>query len=111
MEGKTKTKELVTESFQIKSYFKDKSLSRTRELFRIRTNMNELKGNFKGNTKNVTGGSMCVACGLEDEVNSHVMKCEEYSDLRRDKDLRDNMDLVNYFREVMRRRDKKMNRI
>ena len=111
MEGKTKTKDLVTESFQIKKYFKEKSLSRTRELFRIRTNMYELKGNFKGNVKKEPNGSMCVACGLDDEVNSHVMKCEEYADLRRDKDLSSNMDLVDYFREVMRRRDKKMNRI
>ena len=110
MEGKTKTKDLVTESFQMKSYFKDKSLSRTRELFRLRTNMNELKGNFKGDMRN-GGGSLFVACGKVEEVNSHVIKCGEYEDLRRDKDLNSDMDLVDFFREVMRRREKKMNRI
>ena len=57
------------------------------------------------------GGSLCVACGQEEEVNSHVIKCGEYKDLRRDKDLNSDMDLVDYFREVMRRREKTMNRI
>ena len=61
--------------------------------------------------KNAKDGSRCVACGLNDEVNSHVLKCEEYADLRCDKDMEDIMELVNYFREVMRRREKIMNRI
>ena len=67
--------------------------------------MNELKGNFKNKYKNTPGGVTCMACGMEEEVNSHVMKCVKYADLRQGKDLSDNNDLVKYFRDVMSRRD------
>ena len=106
MEGKTKTKDLVSESCTIKDYFKSKYLSVTRDIFRIRASMNPLKGNFKQMYRNAPGGVMCVACGGEEEVNSHVMSCGEYADLREGKDFKNNIDLVNYFREVMARRDK-----
>ena len=105
MEGKPKTKELVTESCMLKDYFKFKSLSVTRDIFRIRTNMNPLRGNFKHKYKSTPGGVQCLACGVEEEVNTHVMSCQEYDDLRQGKDLNNNIDLVNYFREVMARRD------
>ena len=105
MEGKTKTKDLVTESCLIKDYFGIKSLTKTQEIFRIRTNMNDLKGNFKNMYKNTPGGVSCKACGFENEVNSHVLKCVEYADLRQGKDLSNNADLVKYFRDVMSRRD------
>ena len=105
MEGKTKTKDLVTTDCKIQSYFKEKSLATTRELFRIRTNMNEIRGNFKNDTKYKMTGVCCVACGREEEVNSHVMVCPEYEDLRQGKDLSKNQDLVSYFRKVMTRRE------
>ena len=105
MEGKTKTKDLVTGSCLIKDYFSCKSLTKTREIFRIRTNMNDLKGNFKNRYKNTPGEVSCEACGLEDEVNSHIIKCVEYADLRQGKDLSNNGNLVMYFRDVMSRRD------
>ena len=105
MEGKTKTKDLVTVDCYTQPYFKEKSLSTTRELFRIRTNMNEIKGNFKNDTKYKNSGVMCVACGMAEEVNSHVMVCPEYEDLRQGRDFSKNQDLVSYFRKVMTRRE------
>ena len=105
MEGKTKTKNLVTESFSLKSYFNEKSLTKTREIFRIRTNMNELKGNFKNDTKNKHAGVMCVACGTEEEVNTHVMVCSHYEDLRQGLNFSKNEDLVRFFRGVKDRRE------
>ena len=59
--------------------------------------MNPLKGNFKQMYRNSPGGVFCVACGEEEEVNSHVMICGDYADLRQGKDLKNNIDLVNYF--------------
>ena len=105
MEGKTKTKDLVTESFSLKSYYNEKSLVKTREIFRIRTNMNELKGNFKNDSKYKHGGVMCVACGTEEEVNTHVMVCSHYEDLRQGLNFSKNEDLVRFFRGVMARRE------
>ena len=105
MEGKTKILDLVGDNCLLKQYFKEKSLSATREMFRIRTNMNELKGNFKHSKKNLKTGVLCVACGLEEEVNSHVLDCPMYVDLKQGKDFSENRDLVTFFREVMARRE------
>ena len=69
--------------------------------------MNNVRGNFKNMYKNDPGGVKCPACGLEDEVNSHVLQCMAYADLRHGRNLKDNSDLVNYFKDVMTRRDKK----
>ena len=106
MEGKTKTKDLVTEDCRMKDYFSEKSLATTREIFRIRTNMNEIRGNFKNYAKYNNNRSLCVACGLEEEVNSHVLQCSHYKDLKNGRDFSKNTDLVAFFREVMTRRDK-----
>ena len=103
MNAKKKLSSILTESCNMKEYMKGTSLSNIRELFRIRTNMNELKGNFKGIHKEE--GVLCVACGEQEEVNTHVLVCEKYGDLRRDKNLAEGKDLVSYFREVMKRRD------
>ena len=106
MEGRTKVQDLVSDNLLLKDYFKEKSLTATREMFRIRTNMNELRGNFKNDKKFLSTGVLCVACGLKEEVNSHVMDCPFYMDLKQGRDFTKNMDLVNFFRDVMNRRDK-----
>ena len=105
MEGKVKLQNLVTESCNMKEYFRENSMTRMREMFRIKTNMNEIKGNFKHDVKNKVEGIACVACWSEDEVNSHVMTCDKYQDLRVGRDLDKDSDLVNFFRDVMARRD------
>ena len=94
MEGKTKAKDILTESLSLKDYMKGKSLCQIREWFRIRTNMNGMKANFKHDQRRGEENFLCVACGLEDEINSHVMVCREYEDLRRDRDLGSSDDLV-----------------
>ena len=104
MDGKTKVKDIFTENLNLKEYMKGKSLCKIREMFRIRTNMNGMKANFKQHQRNREEDFLCVACGLEEEVNSHVMVCGEYEDLRIDKDLSSCDGLVMYFREVMERR-------
>ena len=105
MEGKVKLQNLVTDSCNLKDYFYEKSMTRTREMFRKRTHMNEIKGNFKHDVRNKVEGIACVACGLEDEVNSHVMTCDKYQDLRVGRDMEKDAHLVNFFREVRGRQD------
>ena len=106
MEGKSKVQDLVSENCSLKSYFTEKSLSAARDLFRIRTNMNKLKGNFKHDKRNPD--VRCVACGQAEEINSHVVDCAEYADLKVGKDLSINKDLALFFKDVMDRRDKIM---
>ena len=62
MEGRSKVQDLVTESCQLKEYFHKKSLSRTRDMFRIRTHMNGLKANFKHDKKVWSGRREQLPC-------------------------------------------------
>ena len=54
--------------------------------------------------KNV--GVSCVACGTEEEVNTHVMVCKHYEDLRQGLDFSNNKDLVMSRREDILDKDK-----
>ena len=97
MDGKTNVKDIFIENLNLKEYMKGKFLFKIREIFWIRTNINGMKANFKQHQRNREEDFLCVACGLEEEVNSH---------LRLDKDLSSCDGLVMYFREVMERRMK-----
>ena len=66
--------------------------------------MNKVRGNYKSDPIMVKNGVGCVACSYNKEVNSHIIECEGYIDLRIGKDLEVDSDLVEYFREVMKRR-------
>ena len=44
-----------------------------------------------------------MACGTEEEVNTHVMVCSHYEDLRQGLDFYNNKDLVKFFKGVMSR--------
>ena len=68
-------------------------------------NMTELISNFKHDLKYKNIGVSCVACGTEEEVNTHVMVCSHYEDLRQGLDFSDNRDLVKFMRGVMSRRE------
>ena len=92
-------KNLVTESFSLKSYFKEKSFSVVRNI------QDELRGNFKHDLKYTNVGVSCVLCGTEEEVNTHVMVCKHYEDLRQGLDFSNNVDLAKFSKGVMSRRE------
>ena len=71
MEGKSKVQDLVSENCSLKSYFSEKSLSATRDIFRIRTNMNKLKGNFRHDKRNAD--VRCVASDLKQPVQQYLL--------------------------------------
>ena len=48
----------------------------------------------------------CAGSMMEVDTQSHMLLCNEYGDLREDKDLSKDMDLVAYFRQVIKRRMK-----
>ena len=67
--------------------------------------MNELRGNMHDlKYKNV--GVSCVAYGTEEEVNTHVMVCKHYEDLRQGLDFSNNKDLAMSRREDILDKDK-----
>ena len=103
---KSKDKDMVNDKFTLQTYMKSKSLKDTRELFRIKTRMNDLRANFPGKPEcRVKGGMSCVGCGVSIESNSHITQCYMYSDLLEGRDLAKDSDLVGYFRDVMARRE------
>ena len=50
-------------------------------------------------------GTLCIGCKKAEETNSHVTECEKFADLRKKWDMSSNYGLVNFFREVMARRE------
>ena len=46
-----------------------------------------------------------MACGTEEEVNTHVMECKHYEDLKQGLDFFKNKDIVKFFKGVMSRRE------
>ena len=89
-----------------KDYMKQKCLADTRMIFRLRTEMVNVKDNMRNKYK---GSSVnCDACNLKvAESQIHVMVCPGYEDIRVGKDMMKDRDLVNYFREVLMLREKR----
>ena len=104
MSRKEKTKRLVEDGCSMKEYMKMNSVYDSRELFRIRTSMNEIRRNFSSDWERKGKSIKCGACVQEDEVNSHIKMCPKYENLRRGLDLGQNRDIISYFRAVIRLR-------
>ena len=103
----SKCTNIVNDDFKVQDYMRYSSLNDTRDIFRIKTRMNHLRGNFSSVYKNKGEEAMfCVGCKSVKETNSHVTECAIYADLMEGRDLRDDGDLVSFFRDVMARREK-----
>ena len=108
VESKTKLEGIKDEDMKRKEYFHQKSLEDTRLLFRIRTRMVDLKANFKNKPAFRKDGWICEGCHNEVETNGHVMSCEAYEHVREGKNLDSDKDLVQFFKEILKIRMKKM---
>ena len=89
-----------------KDYMMDKSLADARMIFRLRTEMLDMKDNMRNKYKGTSIN--CEACdNNKAESQSHVMVCPGYAEVRVGKDMRRDQDLVSYFREVLILREKR----
>ena len=89
-----------------KEYMEKKSLADCRIVFRMRTEMINLKENMKNMYKGAS--TNCDACDMEvSESQTHVMSCPGYTELRVGKDMAKDEDLVAYSREVLKIREKR----
>ena len=65
------------------------------------------KFNYKNDVKNKAELWKCHSCQTgEIESQSHILHCEAYKDLRKNRDIKNDVDLVDYMREVLTVRDK-----
>ena len=92
-----------------KEYMERKSIADCRMIFRMRTEMINLKENMKNKYKGALVN--CDACDMGvPESQTHVMTCKGYEQLRAGKDM-DNMgNIVAYFRDVLLLREKRKRR-
>ena len=108
MDGLVKCDSIKIDEFKLQDYFVKLNLYESRDMFAIKCNMNKLRGNYRngGQSKDL----VCVGCKMNSEVNSHVMECREYEEERSGLDMSDDRGIVEYFRRVMDKRRKTMDR-
>ena len=82
-------------------YIKKENIPNARILFKHICNMYDSKLNFKGNQKYKEEKYKCDSCETEDDDNLHVLYCNSYKELRKEKDLSNNKDLAEYLQKVL----------
>ena len=89
---------------KVRDYVCNLSLRNARTRFRIRSCMFNVKMNRKSDPKYSEDLWRCDFCKSLD-TQAHIMWCPAFVDLREGKNLKDDLDLVNYFNEVMKIRE------
>jgi len=96
----------IDEKFMIKEYLKYMNLDDARTKFKLRTQMLDVKFNYKHMPQNEKSLWKCDSCQTPIESQSHIMWCPSYSELRIGKDINNDSDLIEYVKKVMKIRDK-----
>ena len=94
------------ESFEEQSYLKEMSMADAQINFRIRSRMIDTMMNQQSDKTNTNGLWKCNECGNVDS-QSHIVWCPFFADLREGKSLQNDVDLVHYFREVLKIREER----
>ena len=85
-------------------YFYQETLQNVRLLFRFRVDLIEAKGNFKQKYKDEQ--MLCDSCESEIDVNTHILHCPAYAELRKNRVLNNDKHLAEYTKEVLEIRTK-----
>ena len=93
--------ELSSENFETKSYFKELTLEQARTKFAIDSKMlMTVKSHFPSDKGNMEELWKCNQCTRVDSIR-HLKICPFFADLREDKDLNKDEDLIKYFEEII----------
>ena len=96
---------LKNEKYEMKSYLKDMNIADARLKFAIRSKMTKsVMMNFKGVSEYEKKGWKCDTCG-ELDTQEHITMCPAFKELRADKVLNNDKDIVEYFRQVIQIRE------
>ena len=102
-----KMSKISAEDWGLKDYVKSGSLWSVRKTWEARSFMLHVAGNYSHNRKYEPTGWQCQACTLQvREDQDHLGRCQGYADLRQGLDLDADEDLVEFFRQVMARRER-----
>ena len=104
---KIKSEEMSLENFERKPYLTNLRMDQARTKFKLNTKMTKnVKLNYKNDPRNVKKLWKCTECDYIDSQD-HILWCEGYSELRKNKDLDSDYDLTSYFQQVMQCRERK----
>ena len=102
-----KMNKISAEDWGLKEYVKSGSLWSVRKTWEARSFMLHVAGNYSHNRKYEPTDWQCQACTLQvREDQDHLGRCQGYADLRQGLDLSTDEDLVEFFRQVMARRER-----
>ena len=106
-DGMTKMKKMRKSDISLKDYMRTGTLHSVRKTWEVRSYMLRVAGNYPGHRKYLATGWQCQAC-LEQvrEDQDHLTSCSGYSDLQQGRDFESDEELVDFYREVMARREK-----
>ena len=109
-----KNDKYVDKEFKRQEYLSSLNLRDARMRFKINASMTPtIKMNFPSDEKFASQMWSCSGCADSDrghelagsrDTQQHVMLCPGYADIRENKNLEDDRDLVKYFSEVIKRR-------
>ena len=106
MENKIKCAKILEDEYGRKTYFSKLLPGEVREYFSTRVMMLPLGGNFSKDNRFRRTGWLCL-CGAREEQEHIRRDCPKYDDIRKKYgDLTDDDSLVQFYREVLERRDK-----
>ena len=103
--SKLKDGPLVDEIFEKKDYITSMKLTDARTNFRLRSNTTNVKMNRKSDPGYAAKLWKCEACGNLD-TQCHIMWCPAFAPLREGLDVENDKDVVHYFQEVFKMREK-----
>ena len=94
----------MEENFERKTYLHTCNVRDARLKFRIRSMMTPAKMNMRSKEQNSRTMWKCDDCGNID-TQGHILWCHAYAGLRQGRDLANDKDVIDYFREVLEHRD------
>ena len=101
--SKLKNGPMKSEKFQEKKYISEMSIINARTYFRIRSNMTTVKMNQVSDKNHARNLWKCAECGNIDS-QTHILWCPFFLTLREGKSLENDIELVEYFKEVFKTR-------
>ena len=106
MKDKVKCAQILSDGYGRKEYVAKSLPGEVREFFSTRVSMLPLAGNFSRDNRFRRTGWLCL-CGEREEQEHVRLHCNKYKDIREKyDDLTSDDNLVNFYREVLLRRDK-----
>ena len=96
---------MKNEKFKQRDYIRRMNMHDARLNFRIRTKMINCKMNQSSDRKNKETLWKCDGCGNIDS-RKHILWCPAFRDLRKGKSMDSDTDIIDYFRKVLKIREK-----